>query len=82
MFQVKLFSLHWTTAIWRFYLLMAIALVAGFSGQYWIGVFVLPVFVSAILGMEIKWKSNKTVTTSRVKSGRIVNMKNANKKAS
>ncbi len=53
MLRIELFNLNWEAALWRYYLLMAIAIVAGFSGQYWIGFFCLPVFISAMVGMKI-----------------------------
>jgi len=71
MLRIELFALRWETALLRYYLLMAIAIIAGFSGQYWIGIFCLPVFISAITGMKVY----RSQPTEVAKTAKIVNMK-------
>ncbi len=40
--------------IWRFYLMMAIILIAGFTHQWWLCLLALPVFFSALMGVELR----------------------------
>lgn len=76
MFEVEFFSLRWETALLRYYLLMALPILGGFSGQWWIGLFALPVFLSVVTGMKITRKVDKktTSTLKKPKKGRVVSM--------
>jgi len=47
-------------------LLMAIVIVAGFSGYWWLAILALPVFVSALLGISFK-RSVKQPKTKEVR---------------
>ena len=40
--------------IWRFYLMMAIIIVAGFTHMWWLCLLALPVFFSALMGVELR----------------------------
>lgn len=51
---MKFLSLSVATLIVRFYLVMAICIIAGFSGLWFLAILALPVFFSALLGMEFK----------------------------
>lgn len=43
----------------RFYLMMAVVLVAGFTGFWALGLLALPIFLTAILGIDKKEKQAK-----------------------
>lgn len=73
---MKPFSISFATALIRFYLMMAIALVAGFANIPWLAVLCLPLFLSAILG--ISFKKEATHERSVEKSRGIATMKNSN----
>lgn len=57
---MKLFELSLTGMIIRFYLMMTAILIAGFTGIWAIGLIALPIFMSALTGLEIK-KAPKNV---------------------
>ncbi|MEL6668639.1 MAG: hypothetical protein AAFP08_06690 [Bacteroidota bacterium] len=57
------FNISLTTVLLRFYLMMAIVLIAGFSGMWWLAIFALPVFLSIMIGVQFKpAKKNATET--------------------
>jgi len=63
----KAYSLSFTSVIWRFYLMMAIVIVAGFSGYWLVGLIALPIFLSIMIGVEFKLpkrKSSLKITSS------------------
>ena len=62
MLQFELFSLRWDTILLRYYLMMALPIIGGFSGQWWIGLLALPVFFSAITGLKITLKGKESKT--------------------
>ena len=47
---MKLFNLSLGSMILRYYLMMVIVLIAGFTGLWWLAVLAFPVFISTILG--------------------------------
>jgi len=51
---MKLFSLSVPALILRFYLLMGIVIGAFFAGYPWLAILSLPVFLSAMMGMQIR----------------------------
>ena len=51
---MKFFEASIGTIVSRFFLLMAIVIIAGFSGQWWIAIFALPVLLSAMTGVSFK----------------------------
>lgn len=64
---MKLLDLSLTSLILRFYLLMVIVIIAGFSGYWAIAFLALPVFFSALMGIKIRMpkvqvKNHKTVS--------------------
>ena len=65
MFQIELLSLDLTGIFMRYYLLMTVVIAAGFSGQWWLGLLALPIFISAILGVKISLKSNQNRTSAK-----------------
>ena len=38
----------------RLILMMAVVIIGGFTGQWWIGLLALPIFLSALLGVALK----------------------------
>ncbi|MEP6793440.1 MAG: hypothetical protein ABJB16_03875 [Saprospiraceae bacterium] len=52
---MKLLDLSISSLILRFYLLMAIVIVAGFSGYWSISLLALPVFFTPLMGIKISW---------------------------
>jgi hypothetical protein len=53
---MKLFQVSFSSLIMRFYLLMLIVIVAGFSGYWMIGLLALPVFFTALMGIQFNRK--------------------------
>jgi hypothetical protein len=49
---MKFLNLSLATLIFRFYLMMAIIIIAGFSGLWILSVLALPVFFSALMGIR------------------------------
>ncbi len=56
------------TIVTRFFLLMAIVIIAGFSGQWWLSVFALPILLSAMTGVSFKRNKNQTTKHSTLDS--------------
>lgn len=65
MFNIQFLSLGLTGIFTRYYLLMTVVIAAGFSGQWWLGLLALPIFVSAILGVKITLKETQNRTTAK-----------------
>ena len=61
--KINVLALGFAGVVVRFYLVMAIVIAAGFTGQWWLALFALPVFISALLGMAIQ--QDKAVATVR-----------------
>lgn len=53
---MKLFGLSLETLMIRFYLLMLVVIVAGFTGLWWLAFLALPIFFSALMGMTLEKK--------------------------
>jgi len=49
---MKLFHLSLTALMFRFYLMMAIIIIAGFSGIWLLSILALPVFFSGLIGLQ------------------------------
>ena len=49
---MKFLNLSITTLMLRFYLLMAVVIVAFFAGSPWLAFLALPIFMSALLGIQ------------------------------
>ena len=50
---MKSFKLDIAGLVLRFYLMMAVVLIGGFTGQWWIAIFALPIFLSAMMGITV-----------------------------
>ena len=53
MIKFEFLRLRIDKVILRFYLLMAIVLIGGFTGIWWIAMLALPVFLSTMLAVKI-----------------------------
>lgn len=51
---MEFFSIGIATVILRFFLMMAVIIAGVFSGQWWLTVLGLPIFLSIMLGLGIK----------------------------
>lgn len=58
---MKFLNLSLVTLMFRFYLMMAIIIIAGFSGFWILSVLALPVFFSALMGIQF----NKYMTIKK-----------------
>ena len=47
---MKPFGLSLGSMVLRYYLMMLIVIIAGFTGHWWIAVLAFPVFISTMLG--------------------------------
>jgi len=56
---MKAFELSIGGVILRFYLMMAIVVVAGFIGQWWLAILALPVLLSTMSGIRFSFKAKK-----------------------
>jgi hypothetical protein len=52
---MKFYEATIETIVIRFFLLMAIVIAAGFTGQWWFSVFALPILLSAMAGVSFKY---------------------------
>ena len=66
---MKPFAIGFDTALFRFYLMMLVIVIAGFTGQWWLSILALPIFLSTILGIRFKGKKN----SSQAKVHNLVN---------
>ena len=57
---MKPFQLDLAGLVIRFYLMMGVILLAGFTGQWWLALLGLPIFLSAMMGISFgSKKENK-----------------------
>ena len=63
---MKLFEINMANMVLRYYLMMAIVIVAGFSGQWWLAILSFPVFLSAMLGIKFKAEDKASKTPGKV----------------
>ncbi|MEM1219084.1 MAG: hypothetical protein AAGH79_09225 [Bacteroidota bacterium] len=50
------FNLSLGSLLMRFYLMMGLIFIAGFTQNWWLAVFALPIFLSALLGVGVSKK--------------------------
>ncbi len=70
MMKLEVLNLNLGKVIMRFYLMMAVVLLAGYTGVWALGLLALPIFLSAILGLRFtvpKGNEAKQITLSRKK---------------
>lgn len=51
---MKIYELNIGKMVIQLYLMMAIIIVAGFTGQWWISIFAAALFFGAVLGIQLK----------------------------
>jgi len=78
MLRYEFFRLDFAGVLIRFYFLMAVVLIGGFSGLWWIALFALPIFISAITGLKISYI--KPVSTTQVTTTKIIKLPIVEKK--
>ena len=60
--NLNFFRLSLQGVILRFYMMMAVVLIAGFSGTWLFGLLALPIFLSIMLGVSNKKSATPTKT--------------------
>ena len=70
---MKPFRLSLSTLMLRFYLMMAVVIVAGFTGQWLFAFLALPIFLSCLLavGFTFRRKQGSTTETQHVGGRRV-----------
>ena len=53
---MKFLQLSVTGVIWRFYLMMALVIIAGFTGLWFLAILALPLFFTALMGISFEKK--------------------------
>ena len=53
MIRLAAYELSVASVVLRFYLLMTVVLVAGFTGLWYLGLLALPIFLSTMLGVRV-----------------------------
>lgn len=61
---MKYFSIGLGAIMIRFYLMMGVVIIGGFSGQWWLATLALPIFLSIMLGVTFT-PGNKKVAKSK-----------------
>ena len=78
--NIKTFDLSFGTIILRFYLMMGVVIVAGFSGYWLIAFLALPIFLSIMMGVSFQKdemnSENKSVKNSSPSNASKVNFPN------
>lgn len=68
---MKYYEASFATILIRFYLMIAVALIAGFANIPWLGVLCLPIFMSAMLGVKFDiGTTNKKANTRNMTSSK------------
>lgn len=71
---MKAFTTSLENTVWRFYLLMAIVIVAFFAGVPILASLAFPVFLLAMLGISLKPNTSKLITTTRQETAKTVSI--------
>ena len=61
---MKFFEATVGAIIIRFYLMVAVVIIAGFTGQWWLSVLALPILLSAMTGISFKSNKNRAAKSS------------------
>jgi hypothetical protein len=75
--NLKVFDLNIITLVWRFYLMMGVMVIAGFSGYWLIALLALPIFLSIIMG--ISFTKNEEEISSELKSAKYTSLSSTSK---
>ncbi len=65
---MKFFEINVAQMVIRFYLMMAVILISFYLGLYWLAILGLPIFLSALLG--VNWENKRRESSSREGSAR------------
>ena len=57
--KIKLFNISFDKVIYRYYLMMFVVIASFYAGIPLIALLALPIFLSAILGMDFKLKTTR-----------------------
>ena len=60
-----MFKLSFAGVVMRFYLMMAVVIIAGFSGQWWLAILALPIFLSGIMAYKSEQKEKVKKGTAK-----------------
>lgn len=69
--KIRPLNASFATVIIRFYIMMAVIIGAFFLKVPWLGFLALPIFFSALVGVEFKMKGNTAGETNPVDSKHI-----------
>ena len=68
---MKYYEASFATILIRFYLMIAVALIAGFANIPWLGILCIPIFLSAMLGVKFDpGTTNKKASTRNMPSSK------------
>ncbi len=56
---MKAFEASLTTVVLRFYLMVGVVILAGFTGQWWLAILALPIFLSSMMCVKFFDKKEK-----------------------
>jgi hypothetical protein len=62
---MEFFNISVSTIVMRFFLMMGVIITGVFTGQYWLVVLGLPIFLSAMLGVGFKSKAKDAKDAKR-----------------
>ena len=70
---MKAFGLDLGTMLLRYYLMVLVVVAAGFTGQWWLAVLALPIFLSTVLGITFgkSAKAEGSVKTMESSSAQV-----------
>jgi hypothetical protein len=66
---MKAFGLGLGTMLLRYYLMMLVVVAAGFTGQWWLAVLALPIFLSTVLGVRFSRSDKAEGSVKAMESG-------------
>jgi hypothetical protein len=71
-----MFKLSFAGVVIRFYLMMAVVILAGFSGLWWLAILALPIFLSGIMAFKpntgVKAKEAKFVQIEKAEKRKAI----------
>jgi len=62
---MEFFNISVSTIVIRFFIMMAVIIAGVFTGQYWLVVLGLPIFLSGMLGIGFKTKEKEVKDAKR-----------------
>lgn len=64
--KLRFFELNFGSVLLRFYLMMAVIIIAGFSGHWLFAMLALPIFISIMLGVSFKGDDQNGLAPSTI----------------